>query len=73
MQLHSLCPETTTAVFMLGEHLPKLRIRMANLVDQMKRWPPIERAHWIFGLDLDWLFTRQMPGLRKRQWASTRE
>ena len=73
MQLHSLCSETTKTVFMLVEHFPKLRIRVVNFVDQMKRRPPIEHAHWIFGLDLDRFFTRQMPELRKRQWVSTHE
>jgi phosphoketolase len=70
MQRCSLCPQTTAAVFTLVEHLPKLRIRVSNLVDQMKPRPPIEHAHWIFGLDLDRFLTRQMPALRKRQWAS---
>jgi phosphoketolase len=73
MQLSSLCPETTTAVFMLVEHLSKLIIRVANPVDRMKLRPPIKHSHWIFGFDLDWFLTRQMPELRKRQWASIRE
>ena len=73
MQLSSCCPETAAKVLMLVEYLPKLRIFLANVLGQMKLQPPIEHLHWIFGLDFDRFFTRQMPALRKRKGASIRE
>jgi len=53
--------ETLAAVSILREHLPKLRIRVVNVVDLMKLQPPSEHPHGMSDVDFDEMFTRDKP------------
>ncbi len=53
--------ETLAAVQILRQHLPKLRIRMINVVDIMKLQPATEHPHGLSDKDFDILFTRDKP------------
>ena len=50
--------ETLAAVSILREHLPKLKVRVVNVVDLMKLQPPSEHPHGMSDSDFDSLFTR---------------
>jgi xylulose-5-phosphate/fructose-6-phosphate phosphoketolase len=50
--------ETLAAVSILREHLPKLKVRVVNVVDIMKLQPPSEHPHGMSDNDFDSLFTR---------------
>jgi len=50
--------ETLAAVSILREHLPKLKVRVVNVVDLMKLQPPSEHPHGMSDNDFDALFTR---------------
>jgi xylulose-5-phosphate/fructose-6-phosphate phosphoketolase len=50
--------ETLAAVSILREHLPKLRVRVVNVVDLMKLQPATEHPHGLSDNDFDSLFTR---------------
>jgi xylulose-5-phosphate/fructose-6-phosphate phosphoketolase len=49
--------ETLAAVSIMREHLPKLKIRVVNVVDLMKLQPQTERPHGLSDMDFDELFT----------------
>ncbi len=53
--------EVLAAVSLLRESLPKLRIRMINVVDLMKLQPSIEHPHGLSDPDFDALFTGDKP------------
>jgi xylulose-5-phosphate/fructose-6-phosphate phosphoketolase len=53
--------ETLAAVSIMREHLPRLRIRLVNVVDLMKLQPAIEHPHGLSDADFDSLFTRDKP------------
>jgi xylulose-5-phosphate/fructose-6-phosphate phosphoketolase len=53
--------ETLAAVSILRELLPKLRIRMINVVDLMKLQPQSEHPHGLSDEAFDALFTRNKP------------
>ena len=53
--------ETLAAVSILREHLPRLRIRVVNVVDLMKLQPASEHPHGLSDSDFDSLFTRDKP------------
>jgi xylulose-5-phosphate/fructose-6-phosphate phosphoketolase len=53
--------ETLAAVSILREHLPKLKIRVVNVVDLMKLQPVSEHPHGLTDYDFDSLFTRDKP------------
>jgi xylulose-5-phosphate/fructose-6-phosphate phosphoketolase len=53
--------ETLAAVSILREHLPKLKIRVVNVVDLMKLQPPSEHPHGLSDYDFDSLFTKDKP------------
>ncbi len=53
--------ETLAAVELLRKHLPKLRIRVVNVVDLMKLQPPAEHPHGLSDRDFDSLFTTDKP------------
>jgi len=53
--------ETLAAVSILREHLPKLKIRVVNVVDLMKLQPKSEHPHGMTDYDFDSLFTRDKP------------
>jgi xylulose-5-phosphate/fructose-6-phosphate phosphoketolase len=53
--------ETLAAVSILREALPKLRIRVVNVVDLMKLEPHTEHPHGLTGPDFDALFTTDRP------------
>jgi xylulose-5-phosphate/fructose-6-phosphate phosphoketolase len=50
--------EILAAVSILREHLPKLKVRVVNVVDLMKLQPPTEHPHGMSDNDFDALFTR---------------
>jgi xylulose-5-phosphate/fructose-6-phosphate phosphoketolase len=50
--------EILAAVSILREHLPKLKVRVVNVVDLMKLQPPSEHPHGMSDADFDSLFTR---------------
>jgi xylulose-5-phosphate/fructose-6-phosphate phosphoketolase len=50
--------ETLAAVSILRESLPKLKVRVVNVVDLMKLQPPSEHPHGMSDSDFDSLFTR---------------
>jgi xylulose-5-phosphate/fructose-6-phosphate phosphoketolase len=50
--------ETLAAVSILREHLPKLKVRVVNVVDLMKLQPTSEHPHGLSDYDFDSLFTR---------------
>jgi xylulose-5-phosphate/fructose-6-phosphate phosphoketolase len=53
--------ETLAAVSILRKHLPKLKVRVVNVVDLMKLQPPSEHPHGMSDSDFDSLFTRDKP------------
>ncbi len=53
--------ETLAAVSILREHLPRLRVRVVNVVDLMKLQSPSEHPHGLDDLDFDQLFTVDRP------------
>jgi xylulose-5-phosphate/fructose-6-phosphate phosphoketolase len=53
--------ETLAAVSILREALPKLRIRVVNVVDLMKLEPHTEHPHGLTDADFDALFTTDRP------------
>ena len=50
--------ETLTVVSILREHLPEMKIRVVNVVDQMKLQRQSEHPHGLSDTDFDELFTR---------------
>ncbi|HEX4151036.1 MAG TPA: phosphoketolase family protein [Steroidobacteraceae bacterium] len=53
--------ETLAAVSILREHLPRLKVRVVNVVDLMKLQPTSEHPHGMSDYDFDSLFTRDKP------------
>ncbi len=53
--------ETLAATQMLRAQLPKLKVRVINVVDLMKLQPPGEHPHGLSDRDFDVLFTRDRP------------
>jgi xylulose-5-phosphate/fructose-6-phosphate phosphoketolase len=53
--------ETLAAVSILRQYLPKLHIRVVNVVDLMKLQPQIEHPHGLSDIDFDALFTKDKP------------
>ena len=53
--------ETLAAVDLLRQHLPKLRVRVVNVVDLMTLQPPSEHPHGLSDTDFDALFTVDKP------------
>jgi xylulose-5-phosphate/fructose-6-phosphate phosphoketolase len=53
--------EILAAVSIMREHLPKLRVRVVNVVDLMKLQPPSEHPHGLPDADFDSLFTTNKP------------
>ena len=53
--------ETLAAVGILSQHLPKLKVRVVNVVDLMKLQPPSEHPHGLADADFDALFTLDKP------------
>lgn len=53
--------ETLAAVSILREHLPKLKIRVINVVDLMKLQQETEHPHGLNDSDFDALFTKDKP------------
>ena len=53
--------ETLAAVSILREYLPKLKIRVLNVVDLMKLQPVSEHPHGLNDSDFDDLFTKDKP------------
>ncbi len=53
--------ETLAAVSILREHLPRLKIRVVNVVDLMRLQPPLEHPHGLSDEAFDALFTRDKP------------
>ncbi len=53
--------ETLGAVSILREHLPKLKIRVVNVVDLMKLQPKSEHPHGLTDMDFDAYFTKDKP------------
>ncbi|HKD55526.1 MAG TPA: phosphoketolase family protein, partial [Steroidobacteraceae bacterium] len=53
--------ETLAAVKLLREHFPQLKIRVVNVVDLMKLYPPSAHPHGLSDQDFDALFTRARP------------
>ena len=53
--------ETLAAVSILRQHLPKLKIRVVNVVDLMKLQPDTEHPNGLNDADFDALFTRDKP------------
>ncbi|HYG24768.1 MAG TPA: phosphoketolase family protein [Verrucomicrobiae bacterium] len=53
--------ETLAAVDLLRHYLPKLKIRVINVVDLMKLQPPSEHPHGLSDKEFDALFTTDKP------------
>jgi xylulose-5-phosphate/fructose-6-phosphate phosphoketolase len=53
--------ETLAAADLLFEHLPRLKVRVVNVVDLMRLQPPIEHPHGLSDPDFDELFTTDKP------------
>ena len=53
--------ETLAAVSILREKLPKLKIRVVNVIDLMKLQPEREHPHGLNDTDFDALFTKDKP------------
>ena len=53
--------ETLAAVSLLREWLPKLKIRVVNVIDLMTLQPPSEHPHGLPDVDFDALFTTTKP------------
>jgi xylulose-5-phosphate/fructose-6-phosphate phosphoketolase len=53
--------ETLAAVSLLREHLPKLKVRVVNVVDLMRLEPETEHPHGMSNAEFDALFTTDKP------------
>ncbi|MFI7058480.1 phosphoketolase [Streptosporangium canum] len=53
--------ETLAAAALLREHLPKLKVRVVNVVDLMRLQPPSEHPHGMSDAEFDTLFTTDKP------------
>jgi xylulose-5-phosphate/fructose-6-phosphate phosphoketolase len=53
--------ETLAAVSIMREYLPKLKIRVVNVVDLMKLQPATEHPHGLSEADFDSIFTKDKP------------
>lgn len=53
--------ETIAAVQILREYLPKLKVRVVNVVDLMTLQPESEHSHGLKDKDFDMLFTKDKP------------
>ncbi|WP_019631580.1 phosphoketolase family protein [Actinomadura atramentaria] len=53
--------ETLAAVALLREHLPRLRVRVVNVVDLMRLLPDTEHPHGLPDREFDALFTADRP------------
>jgi len=53
--------ETLAAVDLLRQHLPKLKVRVVNVVDLMRLQDEKEHPHGLSGRDFDTLFTTDRP------------
>jgi xylulose-5-phosphate/fructose-6-phosphate phosphoketolase len=53
--------ETVAAAALLREHLPRLRVRVVNVVDLMRLQPESEHPHGLSDADFDALFTSDRP------------
>jgi len=53
--------ETLAAVCILRKHLPRIRVRVINVVDLMKLQPQSEHPHGLSDAEFDALFTRTKP------------
>jgi xylulose-5-phosphate/fructose-6-phosphate phosphoketolase len=53
--------ETLSAVALLREHLPDLKVRVVNVVDLMRLQPASEHPHGLADAPFDALFTRDRP------------
>jgi xylulose-5-phosphate/fructose-6-phosphate phosphoketolase len=53
--------ECLTAVQLLRQHLPELKVRVINVVDLMKLQPASEHPHGMSDTDFDSLFTKDKP------------
>jgi xylulose-5-phosphate/fructose-6-phosphate phosphoketolase len=53
--------ETLSAVALLREHLPSLRVRVINIVDLMRLQDPREHPHGLSDTEFDALFTTTRP------------
>jgi xylulose-5-phosphate/fructose-6-phosphate phosphoketolase len=53
--------ETLAAVELMRQYLPKLKIRVVNVVDLVKLQPPSEHPHGLSDWDFDLLFTKDKP------------
>jgi xylulose-5-phosphate/fructose-6-phosphate phosphoketolase len=53
--------ETLSAVALLREHLPELRVRVVNVVDLMRLQQPSEHPHGMPDAEFDALFTTSRP------------
>ena len=53
--------ETLAAVSIMRQHLPKLKIRVVNVVDLMKLQPRSEHPHGLDDTEFDALFTKSKP------------
>jgi len=53
--------ETLSAVALLREHLPELKVRVVNVVDLMRLQPASEHPHGLEDASFDALFTRDRP------------
>jgi xylulose-5-phosphate/fructose-6-phosphate phosphoketolase len=53
--------EILAAVSILRSHIPKLKIRVVNVVDLMKLQPHTEHPHGLNDKDFDFLFTKDKP------------
>ncbi|MEO3867639.1 phosphoketolase family protein [Nonomuraea sp. B12E4] len=53
--------ETLAAAAILREHLPRLKVRVVNVVDLMRLQPPSEHPHGMPDAEFDALFTTDKP------------
>jgi xylulose-5-phosphate/fructose-6-phosphate phosphoketolase len=53
--------ETTAAVDLLRRHLPKLRVRVVNVVDLSTLMPPEQHPHGLPSAEFDGIFTKDKP------------
>jgi xylulose-5-phosphate/fructose-6-phosphate phosphoketolase len=53
--------ETLAAVSILRQHLPRIKIRVVNVVDLMKLEPDTEHPHGLSDTEFDSLFTQDKP------------
>jgi xylulose-5-phosphate/fructose-6-phosphate phosphoketolase len=53
--------ETLAAVSLMRKSLPKLKIRVVNVVDVMRLQPKTEHPHGLSDMDFDQLFTKDKP------------